>query len=285
MRKSFIYCLIDPRYNTIRYAGGTAQELEKRFKQHFTSAVSPKYPVNRWVKELRSFGLKPIIEILCVCETEDYEYDERIFIIACRAIGCDLLNVLDGGQLGNRSKKSSLTRQKISKAKIGTIHTAEDNEANRLRNLGKKMSPISVAKGVEKRKGYTHSDEVKQLISLNTVGKRKGIPLSKEHKENIALGKLGHIVTPETRELLRQASLNRLVSEETRQRMSVATTGELNGFYGKKHSEDAIKRMSESHIGQSPPNKGVPMSEEQKEKLRQAWVIRKKNKELHKNDF
>jgi hypothetical protein len=45
-------------------------------------------------------------------------------------------------------------------------------------------------------------------------------------------------------------------------------TGKLNPMYGKLHSAETRQKLSLSKIGKTPHNKGVPMSEEQKVKLR-----------------
>ena len=61
-----------------------------------------------------------------------------------------------------------------------------------------------------------------------------------------------------------------LPSEETRRKMSenhYDCSGEKHPMFGKKHSEETKKKLSDSHKGQIPPNKGKPMSEEQKKKL------------------
>lgn len=49
-------------------------------------------------------------------------------------------------------------------------------------------------------------------------------------------------------------------SEETRKKLSIASTG-------KHPSEEARKKMSEAKKGKAPSNKGKPMSEEQKQKI------------------
>lgn len=49
-------------------------------------------------------------------------------------------------------------------------------------------------------------------------------------------------------------------TQETRDKISKAMKGEKNPFYGKKHSEESLKKMSESHSG-------VKLSEEQKKKI------------------
>ena len=50
------------------------------------------------------------------------------------------------------------------------------------------------------------------------------------------------------------------MSEEHKQALSAAQSGENNGMYGKTHSEESKKKMSEKH-------KGKKLSEEHKQKI------------------
>ena len=69
-------------------------------------------------------------------------------------------------------------------------------------------------------------------------------------------------------------------SEETKRKNGDANRGTKNGmygkcgekhhFFGKHHSDESKKKMSESHKGQIPPNKGKPMSEETKKKISES---------------
>ena len=52
----------------------------------------------------------------------------------------------------------------------------------------------------------------------------------------------------------------KIVGTETREKLRIASTGKV-------YSEESKKKMSDSHKGKIPVNKGVPMSEEQKIKL------------------
>ena len=48
---------------------------------------------------------------------------------------------------------------------------------------------------------------------------------------------------------LKDGGLGGCFSEEVKKKISDATKGENNPFYGKKHSEESLKKMSESHKG------------------------------------
>lgn len=79
----------------------------------------------------------------------------------------------------------------------------------------------------------------------------------------------------------RICSLNgHVVSDETKRKLSEATSKrvcEKNPWYGKHHSEESKKKMSESHKGKL---KGIPKSIEHRRKLSEAakrrWAATKK---------
>lgn len=52
-------------------------------------------------------------------------------------------------------------------------------------------------------------------------------------------------------------------------------SGNKHPMYGKHHTEESKKKISEVQKGRTAPNKGKLMSEEQKQKLKEAWKHRK----------
>lgn len=74
------------------------------------------------------------------------------------------------------------------------------------------------------------------------------------------------------KEIQRNYMKNRVVSEETRKKMSDVTRKRLkekgHPMLGKKFSDESRAKMSESHKGQIPYNKGIKMTEEEVEKNR-----------------
>jgi hypothetical protein len=96
----------------------------------------------------------------------------------------------------------------------------------------------------------------------------KGKPKSKEQIEKIRYSNIGK-------------NKGKVASEEHRRKNSEAHAGEKNGRYGKEVSEETRRRISEAKKGkQVAHNKGVPMSEEQKQKLREKMVGRKVDPEV-----
>lgn len=71
-------------------------------------------------------------------------------------------------------------------------------------------------------------------------------------------------------------------SDEAKRKISDATSGKNNPFYGKKHSEKTKKKISKANKGKSGWNKGVPMSDEQKIKLSVAHTGKRLSEETRK---
>jgi hypothetical protein len=87
----------------------------------------------------------------------------------------------------------------------------------------------------------------------------KGKPKSEEHKRKISESNKGISSTWNSR-------------PEYRAKMSAIMKGEGNGMFNKKHTEESKRKMSESSKGKPAWNKGIPISEEQRE------AISKRNK-------
>lgn len=67
------------------------------------------------------------------------------------------------------------------------------------------------------------------------------------------------------------------LSEHTKKLISenhANLAGENHPMYGKHHTEETKRKISEVQKGKIPVNKGKPMSQEQKEKLKEAWKHR-----------
>ena len=77
-------------------------------------------------------------------------------------------------------------------------------------------------------------EKIKQKLSDPEVKKKIGVP----HK--------GKIMSEETKEKIRKARAKQVFTTETREKMSQSSKGILNPFYGKKHTDETRKRMSQS---------------------------------------
>lgn len=86
--------------------------------------------------------------------------------------------------------------------------------------------------------------------------------------------KKGHVVSEEIREKIRIANLGKKYSAEHNKKISENHSGEKNHFYGKHHTEEAKRKISESkkgkYIGINSYMWNKHLSEETKQKLREA---------------
>lgn len=90
----------------------------------------------------------------------------------------------------------------------------------------------------------------------------KGKPKSKEQIEKIRQSNLGKKRAPR--------------SDEYKAKLSKSKSGANNPRYGAEVAEETRRKIGEANRGRTPSNKGKPMSEEQKAKIR-ATIAAKKN--------
>jgi len=94
----------------------------------------------------------------------------------------------------------------------------------------------------------------------------KGKPKSAEHRRKMSEAKKGIPKDP------------KMFNDEYRANMSKIKSGKGNGMYGRKHSEETLAKIRAGRKGQPAHNKGKPMSEEQKEKIRETLRRKKEQK-------
>jgi len=99
-----------------------------------------------------------------------------------------------------------------------------------------------------------------------------GRKMTHEQRKQNSLLRLGHVVTEETKEKLRQANLGKSHSEETCKKMSDTRSGAGNNFYGKTHTDETKERLKLARARQI-------ISEESKIKrsikMKEYWASRK----------
>jgi len=82
----------------------------------------------------------------------------------------------------------------------------------------------------------------------------KGFPKTKDHAKKIGDALRGRVKGP--------------LSAEHKKKISAKKSGINNPMYGKGCTEERARKISEANKGKIPSNKGKPMSEEQKAKIR-----------------
>lgn len=252
-----IYVLKDPRTNEIRYVGKTVKkDLNKRLIEH--CAHQNRTHKYFWISQLKSEGLKPIIESIEKCTDLDWQEREIYWIQYYKDLNYNLTNSHEGGMGGHNP--SAETRAKISFA-----------------NKGRKRSEETKIK-MRKPKSEEHKAKL--------IAAQIGRICTEETREKISKGNKGKILSEETREKIAKTSLGRLHTEETKLKMSQVQKGENNAMYGKTHSEETKQRLSvissnrrhteETKLKIAQGNKGKIVTEETKIKIRLAAQNKKK---------
>jgi group I intron endonuclease len=204
MRTTFIYGLICPKTNTIKYIG-KADDIKRRLRQHIYQSKYSDNNKNLWIKNLLKENYKPEIEVIDEVPINDWGYWEDFWIKYYKFLGYQLMNEMDGGH--GYGKHSAETIEKIRQSQSG--------EKNSMYGKPSVMGML----------GKTFSEESKKKISKANKGK---------------------------------------------------LVGEKNPMYGKTHSLEVRKKISEANTGRKI--KREPMSEEQKNKIRNSVLLYNKNK-------
>lgn len=177
---TFIYCLIDPRTNQVRYIGKSDHPTQ-RYKEHLYQ--NRKTYLKDWVKSLKKENLKPELIILDEVLLSEWEFWEKHYISLYKSWGFKLCNMTEGGdgiihteEIKAKISKATLLRfsnplillnhrkhkQLQQGTKIIVINSTEEvyynaiSEAARELNLkAKKISEYIKGKRYGKYKGYT----------------------------------------------------------------------------------------------------------------------------------
>lgn len=105
--KNFIYELIDPETNRVRYIGKTNNPI-KRLRDHINECKKYGFwtPKNKWILSLIDKGLKPIMNVIEETENDNINELEIDYIKKYREIYDDLTNDTDGGDGYNWSGRN-----------------------------------------------------------------------------------------------------------------------------------------------------------------------------------
>lgn len=112
MEKCYIYKLIDPITNKVRYVGKTKNKLNVRLSQHISkSKTNYKSHVYDWIRKLQCSGNKPIIELIEECFENNWEEREIYWISQFK----NLTNISRGGitYFGEYHKKENVKKPTV----------------------------------------------------------------------------------------------------------------------------------------------------------------------------
>lgn len=103
---TYIYLLIDPRDNEVRYVGKTSNP-KSRLSGHITECKKEtvKHRRSRWIKSLLRDKLKPIITFVKVCPLSEFEKYEAEYI---KLYSSNKLTNSDENGQGNKNRKKDI---------------------------------------------------------------------------------------------------------------------------------------------------------------------------------
>lgn len=167
--------------------------------------------------------------------------DDRIENLMKMTLGEHMRLHSRGNTHGLGKKRLEETRKKLSLARKGEKHPM----------FGKHHSKETRKKLSLANKGMKLSEETRKKISFAQKGEKnpRGM-LGKYHLEEtrkkISDGNRGKVVLEESRKKMSKAKKGRKHSEEHRRNMSLALKGEKHPMFGKYHSKETRKKMSDA---------------------------------------
>ena len=238
----YIYLIIDLT-NWKKYVGQHHYHLKKLDPNYHGSGH-----IIRQIYKKRPHTLKEVYLKTCYSQEELDEW-EKYYIKLFNTLYPNGYNLTEGGNGGVPSEE---TRRKLSELKKGLL-SGEKN-------------PMF---------GKHHSEETKQKIGEVHKGKQ----ISEEQKKKLSIALKGRIMSDEHKKKISASHKGKHHTEESKKKMSETKkglqSGEKHPMFGKHHSEEAKKKMSLARKGKPAHNKGVPMSEEQKKKLKNGKTSKK----------
>lgn len=193
-RPVYIYALVDPRTQEIRYIGQSVNP-EKRLRDgHLCKPyIDAKSYKNHWLKELIALGLRPTIAILETTDEEHYEEREQFWIAKMRSDGIPITNLTDGGD-GTR----------------GNVPSPETIEKRRVKLLGHKVSEEGRRRIGESRRGMKHSESVIAFLRKHTIEQ-----WAKDRDKIMVTHRTDHLHTPEMEAMQAKNRLGRKQSNRS----------------------------------------------------------------------
>jgi len=138
---TYIYKLIDPRNNQVKYIGKANKPVE-RLKAHINPARYRSTYKHNWIRQLRREKVKPIMIILEEVSINRWKEREKAWILFYKYINAPLTNIAGGGEGSDFGNKTSFKKGHIpastgtGKPKSKNFGKGRGNHDNHKRNSG-----------------------------------------------------------------------------------------------------------------------------------------------------
>jgi len=174
METVFIYVLIDPKSNQIRYVGKTT-DINRRLRRHISERFLHDSYKDRWVRKLVDDNILPEIEIIDEVNKSNWCYWEKFYISYFNYLGFSLTNGTKGGDEppSTKGRKHTLeSKLKMSNTKKGKPIPWLNNGSERTESHRQKLSKS--CKGRQSpNKGNIYTKEHREKLSNASTVKRK----------------------------------------------------------------------------------------------------------------
>lgn len=272
---TYIYGLIDPKTNELRYIGKSINP-KSRYRKHLSERFLRETYKDRWIRSVIDSGKKPHIEIIDIVDTTEWVYWEKFYISYYKMLGANLTNGTIGGDQPPSTKgrkHSKESRKKMSDSKKGKPIPWLNNGENRSDTHKKNLSESLKGKKSEK-KGKTY-EEIYGLEKSKKLRKK----LSESHKGIYSGEKhpmYGKKHSDESIKKIKEKRSQQVFSEESFQKRSNANKikvykynldGILIKIYdslGEAYKEVSVKRLNK-HFKNGEPIEGFIWKKEKKE--------------------
>jgi DNA-binding XRE family transcriptional regulator len=283
-----IYGLIDPRTGLLRYVGKT-QRPARRLASHIAYSRKGHHThACRWIRCLLREGLKPVMQLIEVCEGNGCP-QEIFHIRLARADGCKLTNATGGGEGTGGALYPPERRQAMSERSKAMWKQPGMRERLVAAWKGKEHSAESRAKMSAVRKGVPKPEDWKQRVRATLAG-RNTAPIESRRAAAQKRKSRGDVFfSPETQrkavEAARAATLGKKRPAEYCARMSAMMKGRPSPLRNRKQSttvvakrvaafqsrpdyKELLHKFQQAGIrASSESRRGKPLSEETKRKI------------------
>ena len=196
---TFIYKLIDPETQEIRYVG-KANDPQKRLKQHIAHSQNQAKGtyIGYWIASLRKRGLKPLLEIIEEVSFAIWQERELYWINHYIQHGHNLVNTYFGGK--GVGMVPPEVRAKMALARTGKKRSPEAVAKLIASKTGMKYKPISEEgrrNMGNSRRGMKYPPEFGAKVAATKKGKKRDKPMSEEWRHNLGNATRGKKQSPE----------------------------------------------------------------------------------------
>lgn len=284
----YIYALTDPRKKDKEFYIGKGRNPEGRLYEHLSQA-SGGYKSHKCnvIKAIWEEGLDVGLTTLCSIEGEDKAFELEKKWIAFYGME-NLTNMTVGGE-GPAGLEHTKEHKKKNSEGLKRWWANSENKKKRSKALKEAATDPAFRKKIGEIMKECQTDPVRKEKYAELLRRRW---LDPEYREKMAGVSKEKWADPEYRAMMSEKVSKKLKALWTDPEFRKKRTGENHPFFGKHHSAEARKEMSESRKGKPGPwPKGTKFSEEYKAKMsiasKKVWddpEYKKKMSEAHKGN-